>query len=122
MTKKLSTNAFESLRKKIHFHVGNLPRRLGQDVEIALFRIIQESLTNAIKYAHTENIHVNLIPQRAKEPSSSPLRTTGWVLITPMSCLTLRNRAISDSRSCGSGPCSWEEISRSKPARAKGRW
>jgi signal transduction histidine kinase len=48
-------------REKIRFHVGNLPRRLGQEVEIGLYRIIQESLNNAIKYAHAENIHVNLI-------------------------------------------------------------
>jgi PAS domain S-box-containing protein len=48
-------------RGKIHFHAGNLPKGLGQEVEIALYRIIQESLNNAIKYAHAENIHVNLI-------------------------------------------------------------
>jgi PAS domain S-box-containing protein len=48
-------------RGKIHFHAGNLPKGLGQDVEIALYRIIQESLNNAMKYAHAENIHVNLI-------------------------------------------------------------
>jgi PAS domain S-box-containing protein len=48
-------------REKITFHVGNLPPRMGQDVEIALYRIIQESLTNSLKYAHAENICVNLI-------------------------------------------------------------
>jgi PAS domain S-box-containing protein len=48
-------------REKITFHVGDLPPRMGQDLEIALYRIIQESLTNALKYAHAENINVNLI-------------------------------------------------------------
>jgi two-component system sensor histidine kinase UhpB len=58
--RNLIDNLSTGSREKIHFHVGDLPRRLGQEVEIALFRIIQESLNNAIKYAHAENIHVNL--------------------------------------------------------------
>jgi PAS domain S-box-containing protein len=49
------------LREKVHLHVGDVPRRLGQEVEIELYRIIQESINNVIKYAQAENIHVNLI-------------------------------------------------------------
>lgn len=47
-------------RQKISFHAGDLPARMGEDIEIALYRIIQESLNNALKYAHAESIHVNL--------------------------------------------------------------
>jgi PAS domain S-box-containing protein len=46
---------------KITFHGGDLPKSLSQDFEIALYRVIQEALTNALKHAHAENIFVNLI-------------------------------------------------------------
>ena len=46
---------------KITLHTGDLPKSLGRDIEIGLYRIIQEALTNALKHAHAENIFVNLI-------------------------------------------------------------
>jgi PAS domain S-box-containing protein len=46
---------------KIALHASGLPKSLGHDIEIALYRIIQESLTNALKYAHAKNIFVNMI-------------------------------------------------------------
>jgi PAS domain S-box-containing protein len=64
--RNLIDNLPTASREKIHFHVGDLPQRLGRDVEIALYRIIQESLNNAIKYAHAENIHINLIRKEEK--------------------------------------------------------
>jgi signal transduction histidine kinase len=46
---------------KIVLHASGLPKSLGHEIEIALYRIIQESLTNALKHAQAENIYVNLI-------------------------------------------------------------
>src|SRR5690606_24966702 len=34
--------------------------RLPEDIEIALFRVLQESLTNAAKYAHATRVRVRL--------------------------------------------------------------
>jgi PAS domain S-box-containing protein len=46
---------------KISLHTGNIPKSLGHTVEIALYRIIQESLTNGLKHAYAKNLYVNLI-------------------------------------------------------------
>lgn len=58
-------NLFAEIREQsgveISFFSVNIPERLGKDREIAVYRIIQESLNNALKYARTRKIFVNLI-------------------------------------------------------------
>jgi two-component system, NarL family, sensor histidine kinase UhpB len=44
-----------------HFECTNDLRGLGEDIEIKLYRIIQESLTNVIKHANASEVHVNII-------------------------------------------------------------
>lgn len=45
---------------EIHFHIAaNFPR-LGKELEVALYRMIQEILNNALKYAACTNIHIRL--------------------------------------------------------------
>jgi PAS domain S-box-containing protein len=46
---------------KITLHASGLPKSPGHEIEIVLYRIIQEALTNALKYAHAKNIFVNMI-------------------------------------------------------------
>lgn len=35
------------------FHIARLPDRLAPDIEVACFRIVQEALTNIVRYAQT---------------------------------------------------------------------
>jgi len=46
---------------KISFFCINIPERFEKDREIAVYRIIQEALNNAVKYARTKKIFVNLV-------------------------------------------------------------
>jgi two-component system NarL family sensor kinase len=57
----------EAAQQKIVFHTGDLPERMGHGVEIVIYRIIQECLTNALKCAQAENINVNLIQKGSKK-------------------------------------------------------
>ncbi|MFT5132085.1 MAG: two-component system sensor histidine kinase UhpB [Gammaproteobacteria bacterium] len=43
-----------------HFNCPDDLRELGEDININLYRIIQESLTNVIKHAHADEVHVSI--------------------------------------------------------------
>ncbi len=45
---------------KIHFHSANFREELDMEKKIACFRIAQEALTNIIKHAQAEEVHLNL--------------------------------------------------------------
>ena len=46
---------------KIHFFYGDVPDRIDDRKELALYRIIQEAVNNAIKHSGARNVHINLI-------------------------------------------------------------
>jgi signal transduction histidine kinase len=46
---------------KINMEVNGPPYSLGEQRELVLFRIFQESLNNALKYAHALNLSINLL-------------------------------------------------------------
>jgi signal transduction histidine kinase len=46
---------------KIKIDVSGEPYNLGEQRELVLFRIFQEALNNALKYAHALNLSINLI-------------------------------------------------------------
>jgi signal transduction histidine kinase len=46
---------------KIKIDVSGDPHNLGEQRELVLFRIFQEALNNALKYAHALNLSINLI-------------------------------------------------------------
>jgi PAS domain S-box-containing protein len=46
---------------EIHFFTKGLPERLESEKELALYRIVQESLTNALKHSGAGNVFINLI-------------------------------------------------------------
>jgi signal transduction histidine kinase len=48
---------------EIRFFSRNLPTRFDQDKELAIYRIIQEALTNVIKHARAKHVFVNLVKQ-----------------------------------------------------------
>jgi len=46
---------------KIDFFNRNVPKRFGQEKELAIYRIVQEALNNIIKHAEAKNVYVNLL-------------------------------------------------------------
>jgi signal transduction histidine kinase len=61
-------NLFNELKDQevtpIIFFVKNLPKQLTSEIELAIFRIVQESINNIQKHARAETIHVNLIERK----------------------------------------------------------
>lgn len=45
---------------RVDFQSGHIPRRLPPDIELALYRILQEALANVEKHAHAANVVVSL--------------------------------------------------------------
>ncbi len=45
----------------IHFEKQGIPEKLSPDAQLALFRVLQESLSNAAKHALAKKIHVRLV-------------------------------------------------------------
>jgi len=54
----------QSHKIKIHFQVLNLNERLPNNVEIGLYRVIQETINNIIKHSHANEITLQLIRNR----------------------------------------------------------
>ncbi len=50
----------------VNFHYQGLKNRLDQNIELNLYRIIQELMNNSIKYAKAENISVHMIVTKDK--------------------------------------------------------
>lgn len=46
---------------KIHFFFRNVSRRFNKEIEIAVYRIMQEAMTNIINHSRAKEVHVNLI-------------------------------------------------------------
>ncbi len=53
---------FEDL--EIKFFHKNVPRRLDPEKGLAIYRIVQEALTNVVKHAHAEKVFVNLVREK----------------------------------------------------------
>jgi signal transduction histidine kinase len=51
----------ESSGLNLHLFCGDFPDRFGGDKELAIFRIVQEALNNAVKHSGACNVHVNLM-------------------------------------------------------------
>jgi signal transduction histidine kinase len=45
---------------RVNFSADGIPDKVSPDVSICLFRVLQESLNNAIKYSGTEHFEVKL--------------------------------------------------------------
>jgi PAS domain S-box-containing protein len=45
---------------QVHFSQSNLDKRLPSYLEMTAYRIVQESLTNVARYAHTDEAYINL--------------------------------------------------------------
>jgi PAS domain S-box-containing protein len=50
----------QKFKVKIMFHAQNIPRDLSKDISLSLYRILQESLQNAIKHSGSDHIQVKI--------------------------------------------------------------
>lgn len=51
---------------RVHFALPEVKLELGSEISLALYRILQESLTNIAKHAHAANVYVSLISDGAE--------------------------------------------------------
>ncbi len=59
--RELFNEVRENANIKINFFVRNVPKRFDQAKELAIYRIVQEALTNIVKHAKAKNVFVNLL-------------------------------------------------------------
>jgi two-component system sensor histidine kinase DegS len=61
---------FNDIQKKVdfrlHFFTRDVPGRFGREKELAVYRIVQESITNIIKHSMAKQVHVNLFHKNGK--------------------------------------------------------
>ena len=48
---------------EIHFFARDVPKRFDQEKELAIFRVVQEALSNVIKHSQAKNCFVNLVKE-----------------------------------------------------------
>ncbi|MFP5213854.1 MAG: PAS domain S-box protein [Acidobacteriota bacterium] len=58
-------NLVEDIRQvakfEVHFFHSNVPDHMEPEIEITAYRIVQEALNNAVKYAEASNVYINLV-------------------------------------------------------------
>ena len=50
-------------RIEVHFFTRDIPKRFDQEKELAIFRVVQEALTNIIKHSQAKKCFVNLVKE-----------------------------------------------------------
>jgi PAS domain S-box-containing protein len=48
---------------EVHFFTRDIPKRFEQEKELAIFRVVQEALTNIIKHSQAKKCYVNLVKE-----------------------------------------------------------
>ena len=48
---------------EVHFFTRDIPKRFDQEKELAIFRVVQEALTNIIKHSQAKKCFVNLVKE-----------------------------------------------------------
>jgi len=49
---------------QIQTTVGSIEKSYGESIDLAIYRCIQEAITNAIRHGHADKVHVDLEQQR----------------------------------------------------------
>jgi signal transduction histidine kinase len=57
LARDFSTNSGITVQSDLH------PVKLQPDAELVVYRLVQESITNIIKYAHAKNVWISLLPK-----------------------------------------------------------
>jgi len=100
----LETLARDASHTELHiaFEVTGEVRRLAPEVELALYRIVQESLTNVAKHAHASSAHVSVafnsstLSIRVEDNGvgfDAPERATGLVVAGHYGLMGMQERA-----------------------------
>jgi signal transduction histidine kinase len=76
--RELAEQVAERADWNLQLELPDIDPRLPQDLEIALFRVLQESLTNAAKYAGARHVRVKppIWPRTPMDPGGCGFRTT----------------------------------------------
>lgn len=48
----------ETTGVSVHIEAGNLPNSFGNDIDLILYRVVQEGLTNALRHGHATHVHI----------------------------------------------------------------
>jgi signal transduction histidine kinase len=56
----VSAKSFRTNNVEVDSHIDNIPKELSRDTSLCLFRVLQESLQNAVKYSGTRRFEVRL--------------------------------------------------------------
>ena len=57
-------NVSEKSHLKVHFYQNDIPLHISEEKDLAIYRIVQEGVTNCLKYAKADNLFINITKKK----------------------------------------------------------